>query len=103
MLEIRLQHHLTPQKFLVSCNLPHSGVQGIYVLQACSTVINLSEQTLHLFDNLIVAPLITAKNYANALCLAQRVRIPGHKEPFWPVTLSRHAPNQGHAPAIIEA
>jgi hypothetical protein len=103
MLDIRLQHHLIPQKFLVIRNLHHSGVIGMDLLQACRAVINLSEQTLHLFDNSIVAPLITAKDHANALCLIQRVRIPGHTEAVLHVTLSRHAPYRGHDPAVTEA
>jgi hypothetical protein len=103
MLDIRLQYHLIPQKFLVIRNLHHSGVIGMDFLQACKAVINLSEQTLHLFDNSIVAPLITAKDHANALCLMQKVRIPGHTEAVLQVTLARHAPYRGHDPAITEA
>jgi hypothetical protein len=103
MLDIRLQYHLIPQKFLVIRNLHHSGVIGMDFLQACKAVINLSEQTLHLFDNSIVAPLITARDHANALCLMQTVRIPGHTEAVLPVTLARHAPYRGHDPAITEA
>jgi hypothetical protein len=103
MLDIRLQYHLIPQKFLVIRNLHHSGVIGMDFLQDCKAVINLSEQTLHLFDNSIVAPLITARDHANALCLMQTVRIPGHTEAVLPVTLSRHAPYRGHDPAITEA
>jgi hypothetical protein len=91
MLDIRLQYHLIPQKFLVIRNLHHSGVIGMDFLQACKAVINLSEQTLHLFDNSIVAPLITAKDHANALCLIHKVRIPGHTEAVLQVTLARHA------------
>jgi hypothetical protein len=103
MLDIRLQSHLIPQKFLVIRNLHHSGVIGMDFLQDCKAVINLSEQTLHLFDNSIVAPLITARDHANALCLMQTVRIPGHTEAVLPVTLARHAPYRGHDPAITEA
>jgi hypothetical protein len=103
MLDIRLQYHLIPQKFLVIRNLHHSGVIGMDFLQDCKAVINLSEQTLHLFDNSIVAPLITARDHANALCLMQTVRIPGHTEAVLPVTLARHAPYRGHDPAITEA
>jgi hypothetical protein len=103
MLDIRLQYRLIPQKFLVIRNLHHSGVIGMDFLQACKAVINLSEQTLHLFDNSIVAPLITEKDHANALCLMQTVRIPGHTEAVLPVTLARHAPCRGHDPAITEA
>jgi hypothetical protein len=73
LLDIRLQHHLIPQKFLVIRNLHHSGVLAMDLAMVCNTVINLSEQTLHLFDILIVAPLITAKDHANALCIIQRV------------------------------
>jgi hypothetical protein len=72
-------------------------------LQECKAIINLSEQTLHLFDNSIVAPLITAKDHANALCLIQNVRIPGHTEAVLQVTLARHAQYRGHDPAITEA
>lgn len=50
-----------------------------------------------------MAPLITAKDYANAFCIIQRVRIPGHTEAVLPVTLSRHAPDKGDEPAITEA
>jgi hypothetical protein len=103
MRDIRLQYHLIPQKFLVIRNLHHSGVIGMDFLQNCKAVINLSEQTLHLFDNSIVAPLITARDHANALCLMQTVRIPGHTEAVLPVKLSRHAPYRGHDPAITEA
>jgi hypothetical protein len=103
MLDIRLQYHLIPQKFLVIRNLHHSGVIGMDFLQACKAVINLSEQTVHLFDNSIVAPLITARDHANALCLMQTVRIPGHTEAVLPITLARHAPYRGHNPAITEA
>jgi hypothetical protein len=103
MLDIRLQYHLIPQKFLVIRNLHHSGVIGMDCLQDCKAVTNLSEQTLHLFDSLIVAPLITATDHANALCLMQTVRIPGHTEAVLPVTLARHAPYRGHDPAITEA
>jgi hypothetical protein len=103
MLDIRLQYHLIPQKFLVIRNLHHSGVIGVDFLQDSKAVINLSEQTLHLFDNSIVAPLITARDHANALCLMQTVRIPGHTEAVLPVTLARHAPYRGHDPAIAEA
>jgi hypothetical protein len=103
MLDIRLQYHLIRQKFSVIRNLHHSGVIGMDFLQACKAVINLSEQTLHLFDNSIVAPVITARDHANALCLMQTVRIPGHTEAVLPVTLTRHAPYRGHDPAITEA
>jgi hypothetical protein len=44
MLDIRLQQHFIPQKLLVTRNLHHSGVIGMDLLQACSAVINLSEQ-----------------------------------------------------------
>jgi hypothetical protein len=87
MLDIRLQHHLIAPKFLVVRNLHHSGVIGMDLLQTCRAVINLSEQTLHIIDNSIVAPLITAKDHANALCLIQRVRILGHTEAVLHVTL----------------
>jgi hypothetical protein len=103
MLDIRLQHHLIPQKFLIIRNLHHSGVIRMDLLQACRAVINLNEQTLHLFNNPIVAPLITAKYHANALCVIQGVRIPGHTEAVLHVTLSRHAPYRGRDPAITEA
>jgi hypothetical protein len=103
MLDIRLQYHLIPHKFLVIRNLHHSGVIGMDFLQDCKAVINLSEQTLHLFDNSIVAPLITARDHANALCLMQTVHIPGHTEAVSPVTLAWHAPYRGHDPAITEA
>jgi hypothetical protein len=103
MLDIRLQSHLIPQKFLVIRNLHHSGVIGMDLLKDCKAVINLSDQTLHLFDSSIVAPLITARDHANALCLMQTIRIPGHTEAILPVTLARHAPYRGHDPAITEA
>jgi hypothetical protein len=103
MLDIRLQHHLIPQNFFVIRNLHPSDVTSMDLLQACRTVINLSEQTLHLFDNSIVAPLITAKDYANALCLIQRVRIPEHTEAVLHVILSRHAPYRDPNPAVTEA
>jgi hypothetical protein len=94
MLDIRLQHHLIPQKFFVIRNSHHSGVIGMNLLQACRAVLNLSAQTLHLLDNSIVAPFITTKDHANALCFIQRVRITGHMETVLHVTLSRHAPNE---------
>jgi hypothetical protein len=103
VLDIRLQHHLILQKFLVIRNLHHSGVIGTDLLQAWRAVINLSEQTLHLFDNSIVTPLITVKDHANALCLMQKVRIPGHTEAVLHVTLSQHAPYRGHDLAVTEA
>jgi hypothetical protein len=89
MLDIRLQYHPIPQKFLVIRNLHHSSVIGMDFLQACKAVINLSEQTLRLFDNSFVAPLITAKDHANTLCLIHKVRIPGHREAVLQVTLAR--------------
>jgi hypothetical protein len=55
------------------------------------------------YYNSVVAPLITARDHANALCLMQTVRIPGHTEAVLPVTLARHAPYRGHDPAITEA
>jgi hypothetical protein len=103
MLDIRLQSHLIPQKFLVIRNLHHSGVIGMDLLTDCKAVINLSDQTLHLFDNSIVAPLITARDHANALCLMQTIRIPGHTEAILPVALARRARYRGHDPAITEA
>jgi hypothetical protein len=79
-LDIRLCDYVIPQQFLVIRNMHHSGVLGMDMLQACRANINLQDKTLHLFDNLIVAPLTTNQDAGNALCLVQRVRIPARSE-----------------------
>jgi hypothetical protein len=99
VLDVRLQSHVIPLKFMVVRNLHHSTALGMDMLQACRAAINLNEKLLCLFDDLIAVPLITVKDNANALCMIRRVRVSARSETILPVRLVDNAEYAFDAPA----
>jgi hypothetical protein len=103
MLDNRPCDYVIPQQFLVIRNLHHNGVLKMDMLQACKAKIDLRENTLHLFDDLIIAPLTTNRENASALYLMQCVRIPARSEAILLVTLFRQTTYDFRSPATTEA
>ena len=85
-LDIRINNYGIMQSFVVFRKLQHACIFGIDMLNTCRAVIKVHEQTLSLFDDLIVTQLITDQDHCNILPVTNQTRIPAHAEAIVSVT-----------------
>ena len=102
-LDIRIHGYVIPQVFTVVRNLQHHCILGIDMLKSSKAVINIAEKALHLFDDLIVTPLISEQDENFVLRITRSVRVPPHNEAFLPVTLKYNTKYDFRTPAFTEA
>ncbi len=65
-------------------------------------IINVRDRTLHLFNDLIITPLISHEDAGNALRLTNQTRIPAYAEAIIAVKLPRYTTYDFKTPAITE-
>jgi hypothetical protein len=86
-LDVFIQGLVIPFSFCVLNNLTHDCIFGMDFLTSSGAEINLAQQSLTLYDGLVVAALINRVDRSELVRLAQSITIPPKTEAIVPVML----------------
>ena len=85
--DVFIQGLVIPFSFCVLNNLTHDCIFGMDFLTSSGAEINLAQQSLTLYDGLVVAALINRVDRSELVRLAQSITIPPKTEAIVPVML----------------